>query len=67
MEYHLSEKQKSFPLFLKGNGFIRVLGDSFKFQDVSYTRSSIGINRESYSGCGGSKKISEKSETLKSF
>ena len=64
MEYHLSEKQKSFSLFLKGNGFIRVLWDSSKFQDVSYTRSSIGINRESYSGCGGLEKIIEKSEKL---
>jgi hypothetical protein len=45
MEYHLSEKQKSFSLFLKGNGFIRVLWNSFEFKDVYYPRNSIGINR----------------------
>jgi hypothetical protein len=70
MEYILSGKQKSFSLFLKGNGFIRVLWNSFEFKDVSYARNSIGVNRSGYSGYDGLEKAiekSEKSEKLKSF
>ena len=64
MEYILSEKQKSFSLFLKGNGFIWLLGDSSEFKAVSYPRNSIGINRSGYSGCGGLEKSTEKSEKV---
>ncbi len=41
--------------------------DSSESKDVYYARNSIGINRESYSGCGGLEKCTEKSETLNSF
>ena len=36
--------------------------DSTMFKAVSYPRTSIGIDRDGYSGCGGLEKSIEKSE-----